>query len=140
MYEYKARLIRVIDGDTIDADIDLGFGVWVRQRIKLYGINTADSKSKDPQQREAGVNARNKLLELLPREFVVQTILNKRGKFGRVLGKVFVVVDENHKQRRFNPLLQQLTIIITEYIISKFVVQFYINSTTNRETVWHLES
>ena len=107
MYEYKARLIREIDGDTIDADIDLGFGVWVRQRIKLYGINTADSKSKDPQQREAGVNARNKLLELLPREFVVQTILNKRGKFGRVLGKVFVVVDENHKQNINDTMVEE---------------------------------
>jgi len=107
MYEYKARLIRVIDGDTIDADIDLGFGVWVHQRIKLYGINTPDSKSKDPEIREKGIASRNKLIELLPREFVIQTILNKRGKFGRVLGKVYVQVDEHHKQNINDTMVEE---------------------------------
>lgn len=95
MYEYKAKLIRVVDGDTIDADIDLGFGVWVKQRIKLFGINTPDSQSHDPTIKDAGQAARNKLIEILPREFVVQTILNKRGKFGRVLGNIYVQLDEN---------------------------------------------
>jgi micrococcal nuclease len=107
MYEYKARLIRVIDGDTIDADIDLGFGVWVRQRIKLYGINTPDSKSKDPEVRDKGIASRNKLIEILPREFVVQTILNKRGKFGRVLGNLFVQVDEHHKQNINDTMVEE---------------------------------
>jgi len=107
MYEYKARLIRVIDGDTIDADIDLGFGVWVRQRVKLYGINTPDSKSKDPEVRDKGIASRNKLIEILPREFVVQTILNKRGKFGRVLGNLFVQVDEHHKQNINDTMVEE---------------------------------
>lgn len=97
MYEYKAKLIRVVDGDTIDADIDLGFGVWVKQRIKLYGINTPDSKNHDPQIRGQGIAARNKLIELLPREFVVQTLLNKRGKFGRVLGILYTLHEDDVK-------------------------------------------
>jgi len=107
MYEYKGRLIRVIDGDTIDADIDLGFGVWVHQRIKLYGINTPDSKSKDPEVREKGIAARNKLIEILPKEFIIQTILNKRFKFGRVLVTLFVAIDEHHKQNIYYAMVEE---------------------------------
>jgi len=45
VYKYNAKLIRVIDGDTIDALIDLGFNVWVKKRIRLYGINTPESRT-----------------------------------------------------------------------------------------------
>ena len=49
MYEYKCKLVRVVDGDTIDVDIDLGFGVWMRnQRIRMYGIDTPESRTSDP--------------------------------------------------------------------------------------------
>ena len=48
MFEYKCKLIKVIDGDTIDIDIDLGFGVWLRnQRIRMYGIDTPESRTRD---------------------------------------------------------------------------------------------
>ena len=48
MYEYKCKLVKVVDGDTIDVDIDLGFGVWMRnQRIRLYGIDTPESRTSD---------------------------------------------------------------------------------------------
>lgn len=47
MYTYKAKLVRVINGDTLDIEIDLGFDLVTRQRLKLYGINTPDSKSPD---------------------------------------------------------------------------------------------
>jgi len=90
MYTYKARLIRVIDGDTVDAEIDLGFGVFMKQRIRLYGINTPDSRTKDLDERERGLASKARLAELLPREFIVETILNKRGKFGRILGVLYV--------------------------------------------------
>ena len=49
MFEYKCKLVRVVDGDTVDVDIDLGFGVWLRkQRIRLYGIDTPESRTSDP--------------------------------------------------------------------------------------------
>ena len=48
MYEYRAKLLRVIDGDTVDVDIDLGFGVWMhKERIRLYGIDTPESRTRD---------------------------------------------------------------------------------------------
>lgn len=89
MYEYKCKLTRVIDGNTIDAEIDLGFNVIVRQRIRLFGIETPQLQTNDPQQKEKGVTARTRLIELLPKEFIANTILNKRGKFGRVLAYVY---------------------------------------------------
>ena len=90
MYTYKARLIRVIDGDTVDAEIDLGFGVYMKQRVRLYGINTPDSRSKEQEERERGLASKQRLTEILTREFIVETILNKRGKFGRILGILYV--------------------------------------------------
>lgn len=90
MYEYKCKLEKVIDGNTIEAEIDLGFNVLVKQRIRLYGIETATLQTNDSAIKEKGVNARTRLIELLPKEFICKTVLNKRGKFGRTLGFVYV--------------------------------------------------
>jgi len=76
MHEYPCRMIRIINGNTIEADIDLGFGISIRQNIKLYGIdNTEESMAA--------------LIKTLPRKFICRTIYNKRGRTGRVLGYVF---------------------------------------------------
>ncbi|MDA9302664.1 thermonuclease family protein [bacterium] len=106
MYTYKSKLVRVIDGDTIDAEIDLGFGIFIKQRIKLYGISTPDSKSKDTNIKHKGVDAKAHLVKILPKEFMVETILNKRGKFGRVLGVVFFI-DDNDTKHTLNDILVQ---------------------------------
>ena len=95
MYEYNAKLSKVIDGDTIDADIDLGFQTFVKQRIKLYGVDTPQSRSKVATEKEEGIKAKNKLIELLPRDFKVRTVLNRRGKFGRVLGELWINCTED---------------------------------------------
>jgi len=94
MYEYKCFVIRVVDGCTVDAQIDLGFNVLVRQRIKLYGINCEDIKSSDDAIRQKATASKNRLTELLGKEFICQTVMNKRGKAGRTLGHVFTE-DEN---------------------------------------------
>lgn len=97
MYTYKAKLIRIVDGDTIDAEIDLGFDTIVRKRIRLYGINTPETKTKDMDEKAKGLSAKQRLTELLNNEFVVETILNKRGKYGRVLGVVYNVALDNKR-------------------------------------------
>jgi len=95
MYTYRVKLVRVIDGDTIDAEIDLGFNVIMRQRIRLYGISSADVHTKDIEEKERGLAAKQRLTELLPKEFIVETILNKRGKVGRIMGILYVEEYDN---------------------------------------------
>ena len=90
MYTYKCNTIRVIDGNTVDAIIDLGFNVTIRQRIKLYGINVSDVRSTDETVRQQAIASKTKLTELLGNEFVCETIVNKRGKAGRIMGKLTI--------------------------------------------------
>jgi len=104
MYTYKAKLVRVIDGDTIDAEIDLGFNVLIRQRIRLYGIDTPETRTKDLEEKERGMAAKQRLTELLPKEFIVETIMNKRGKFGRILG-ILHVEEEDETTTNLNDVL-----------------------------------
>tara|TARA_Y100000389_G_C17121685_1_gene345742 strand:- start:99 stop:416 length:318 start_codon:yes stop_codon:yes gene_type:complete len=84
----------VIDGNTVDANIDLGFNVIIRQRIKLYGVNVKDIRSNEETDRQSALASKIKLTELLTNEFVCETIVNKRGKAGRVMGKLSTVNSE----------------------------------------------
>ena len=60
MYEYKCKIRKVIDGDTVDVDIDLGFGVWLRkQRVRLVGIDTPESRTKDLQEKKYGLGTKS---------------------------------------------------------------------------------
>ena len=117
MYTYSAKLIRVIDGDTIDLEIDLGFDLSIRQRLKLFGVNTPDSRSADIAEKQKGLEAKQRLTELLPREFKIVTILNKRGKYGRVLGEVFVKDVNGGKDINVNELM------VKEGHATKYTVQ-----------------
>ena len=95
MFEYKCKLVKVVDGDTVDVDIDLGFGVWLRkQRIRLYGIDTPESRTKDKVEKTYGILAKNFVKSYLPvgSSQTLQTEKDGTGKFGRILGK-FLVYD-----------------------------------------------
>ena len=65
MYKYKAALIRVIDGDTIDALIDLGFDVWIKSRIRFYGVDTWESRTRDLEEKKKGLEAKAYVKDLL---------------------------------------------------------------------------
>jgi|TARA_R110000803_G_scaffold190196_1_gene252721 micrococcal nuclease len=89
MHEYKATMLRIVDGDTVDVDIDLGFGVWLRkQRIRLFGIDTPESRTRDLQEKYYGNLAKNYIKDRLPvgSVFNLKTEKDDRGKFGRILG------------------------------------------------------
>ena len=59
MYEYKCKMVKVVDGDTIDVDIDLGFGVWMRnQRIRMHGIDTPESRTRDLEEKKYGLTCK----------------------------------------------------------------------------------
>ena len=92
MYEYKCKIMRVVDGDTVDVDIDLGFGiVMADERVRVMGIDTPESRTSDPVEKLFGKAAKARLEELLGETSVLRTQINKngedmKGKFGRVLG------------------------------------------------------
>ena len=87
-YTYKAELVRVIDGDTVVLDVDLGFETWLRnQTIRLYGLNTPEIRGKT---KSEGLEVKAWMEERLAgREIVLQSIQDKKGSFGRWLGIIF---------------------------------------------------
>ena len=94
MYEYRAKVKRVVDGDTVDVDIDLGFGIWMKQeRVRMMGIDTPESRTRDKVEKAFGLAAKERLRELLPvgSITILKTEIDKKGedakgKFGRILG------------------------------------------------------
>ncbi len=96
MYEYKATVTKVYDGDTITVDFDLGFGILIRkQKIRLLGINTPEVRGPEKPQ---GIISRDALRQrILGKVVTIKTSKDKKGKYGRWLGEVFVE-DENINQ------------------------------------------
>ncbi len=109
MYEYKCKLVKVVDGDTIDIDIDLGFGVWLqKQRIRLYGIDTPESRTSDATEKIYGMAAKEFLTKWTNSGgLTIKTHKDAKGKFGRILGEIWCfntnvnekLVEENHAVR-----------------------------------------
>jgi len=98
MYEYKCTVNKVIDGDTVDVDIDLGFGIVLTdERVRIMGIDTPESRTRNKIEKLFGLAAKRRLKELLSKQCVLKTEINKdgedmKGKFGRVLGD-FIAAD-----------------------------------------------
>ena len=92
MYDYKCKVVKVVDGDTVDVDIDLGFGVWMRdERVRVMGIDTPESRTRDLVEKKFGLAAKERLKGLLGKTSVLRTQVSKsgedmKGKFGRILG------------------------------------------------------
>jgi len=101
MYEYGCQVTRVVDGDTIDADLDLGFNIHHKCRVRLYGIDTPESRTRDLDEKARGKLASNFLEKHISegKEVLIRTELkDSKGKFGRVLGTVVVDgIDINNK-------------------------------------------
>ncbi len=94
MYQYKIKKInRVIDGDTVDLDIDLGFGVTLSHRVRLKGINAAETKTLNLEEKKKGIEARLWLEKELSREgeWIIETF--KEDKYGSILGTLYLVGD-----------------------------------------------
>ena len=95
MYEYKIKEInRIVDGDTVDATIDLGFDVLYKTRVRLYGINTPETRTKDLEEKAKGLAAKERLNEIINKavhmghHLILQT--KEKGKFGRYLGVLII--------------------------------------------------
>ena len=105
MHEYRCTIRRVVDGDTVDVDIDLGFGIWVRnERVRLYGIDTPESRTRDLEEKKCGIYAKQCVEAFMPVDSnqTLKTYKDKVGKFGRVLGEFVVYDPEQDRQTTIN--------------------------------------
>ena len=91
MYTYNATVTKVVDGDTIDALVDLGFDTWKQIRIRLNGINSPESRTRDLEEKARGLAAKARLKEILKEnknKFIL--VSHGVGKYGRCLGEIFI--------------------------------------------------
>ena len=94
MYEYRCKVLKIVDGDTVDVDIDLGFGIVLKnERVRIMGIDTPESRTSDKVEKQFGLAAKKRLKEMLDNKSgpILKTQINKKGedmkgKFGRILG------------------------------------------------------
>jgi len=101
MYEYNCTIRRIVDGDTVDVDIDLGFDTClVNQRIRLFGIDTPESRTRDKVEKRYGKAAAAFLANYIPvgTTQILKTHKDKAGKFGRLLGEFMVYDDVSDSQ------------------------------------------
>jgi micrococcal nuclease len=112
MYEYNCTLTYWVDGDTCDVDIDLGFGVTLKdQRLRLIGINTPETRTKDEDEKRAGQIATNYCKSRIPEGKKCRIITSKdgRGKFGRILADImYSITDEKTKEVSWHSLNKKL--------------------------------
>lgn len=96
MYEYRCKVVKIVDGDTVDVDIDLGFGVWLKkERIRMFGIDTPESRTRDLDEKKYGLMAKEFITKMLddPNGIVLKTHKDAEGKFGRILGELWRTTD-----------------------------------------------
>ena len=107
MYKYNAELRRVVDGDTVDVTIDCGFNMHIKERVRLYGIDTPESRTRDLEEKARGLAAKDRLIEILEsfgNKFVIKTSIDKKGKFGRLLGEL---ISKDGEQNANQMLLEE---------------------------------
>ena len=108
-YIYRAKLDRVVDGDTIDAMIDVGFDIWVKKRIRYMGMDAWESRTRDLEEKKKGLAAKARNKELIEKVSAKSGYFRLKshgvGKYGRVLGEIFIQ-DAEGKQYNINEQLQ----------------------------------
>ena len=134
MFEYKCKMVKVVDGDTVDVDIDLGFGVWLRkQRIRLYGIDTPESRTSDDVEKVYGLAAKDFLIKWTNAgDLTLKTFKDGKGKFGRILGELWrtteygdqsinqYLVDKHHAVRYYG---QSKSEMVSEHLHNRTLVK-----------------
>ena len=130
MYEYRCKVVHIVDGDTVDVDIDLGFGVWMKkQRIRLYGIDTPESRTRDLEEKKYGLAAKKFLTGMLDDEagITLKTHKDAEGKFGRILGELWRNTDYAEQS-------------INEYMIEKHHAVRYMGQSKDSIEEEHLKN
>ena len=130
MHEYRCKIVKIIDGDTVYVDIDLGFGVWLhKERIRMYGIDTPESRTRDLEEKKYGLAAKEFLTNMLDDDggIVLKTHKDGKGKFGRILGELWRTTDFADQS-------------INEYMIEKHHAVRYMGQSKDAIAEAHLEN
>ena len=128
MYEYRCEVVKIIDGDTIRVDVDLGFGIWSRnETVRLYGIDTPESRTRDLEEKKYGLAAKKFLTNMLNDPGGVTLKSHGKGKFGRILGELWRTTDYTDKS-------------INEYMVEKHHAAPYHGQSKQDIAEQHLEN
>ena len=105
MTDYKAKVTRVVDGDTFDCTLDLGFDIYLKQRCRMMGMDTPESRTRDLEEKAKGLEAKAYVKDLLENsdDGKFSIISHGTGKYGRVLGEIYV---KGH-EKSLNELLKE---------------------------------
>ena len=137
MYEYRATLLKIVDGDTVDVDIDLGFGVVLsNQRIRLYGIDTPESRTRDLEEKKCGKLA-SKYIEdhiKVSSSFTLRSRLDGKGKYGRILGELICFIPEFDREMSINDAMIMKKLAVKYFGQSKKDIED--EHLKNRETLY----
>ena len=107
MYEYKIKSVdHLVDGDTFDCTVDLGFNISHKIRVRMYGINTPESRTRDLEEKARGLESKERLYTLLSSGFIdgnsLIVVTNKKGKYGRYLGTIYRQRKDGNEQLNIN--------------------------------------
>lgn len=91
MYEYSAKIVNVVDGDTVDAVVDLGFNCSIKERFRLFGIDAPEVRTKDLEEKERGIASKIFVEEMcLDKQVTIRSKKDRKGKFGRYLAEILL--------------------------------------------------
>jgi len=111
LYKYNAKLIRVIDGDTVDAMIDLGFDTWVKKRIRFAGLDAPETRTRNKEEKKKGLLAKARVVSVLAAnkdEFLL--ISHGVGKYGRCLGELRVAKNYIRSEKYQGKIINEMLI------------------------------
>ena len=120
MYRFKVSVVKVVDGDTVDVDIDLGFGMtYKKQRVRMLGIDTPESRTRDLVEKKFGKASKAHLKEILERPFDIELVSHDKGKFGRILGDI-----ELEETRMIGREITESTSLVMKMIDNGYGVEY----------------
>jgi micrococcal nuclease len=111
MYKYKCKLVRVIDGDTVDAMVDLGFDIWVKKRIRFTGIDTPEIRTRNKEEKKRGLLAKARVVDVLAEnenEFLLTS--HGVGKYGRCLGELRVEKNYIRSEKYHGKIINEMLV------------------------------
>ena len=108
MFDYMVKVTRVVDGDTIDVSVDLGFDIWHNARVRMMGIDTPESRTRNLEEKALGLASKARLKELLKgKKIRLECSKEGKGKFGRILADVVTIDKEGNEININNRLIEE---------------------------------